>query len=490
MVQRAVVIGAGFGGVGAAIKLRGMGLDVDVLERAPRAGGVWRDNDYPGSACDVPSFLYSYSFAPKRDWTRRFAKQPEILTYLEQVIADHGLTKHIRFGADVVAARFERGTGWTVTLADGEQLTADVLVAACGQMSTPDIPDIPGLELYRGPVFHSARWDHDVDLAGRRIAVVGTGSSAIQFVPEIAKVAEKVTILQRSAGYVIGKDDPELDGPVSRWRHYYDRYRAFLVKELFSVRVNHVPALFGPVERRYRSMLEEAVPEVDLREKVSTTDRYGCKRLLVSNDWFPTIRRDNVELRTEAAQAVTETGVITSSGHVIEADVLVFGTGFRSTDFLHGITVTGVEGDDLGERWADGAGAYLGMTVAGFPNLFLIYGPNTNVGHNSILFMIESQLNYLVSAVSQMRRLGIGTIDTRTDLADTFDRDIQRRSARTVYAQGCANWFATASGKHTQNWPGTAIDYWRRTRRLRLSDYTTTSAVPAARPDQENAHVA
>jgi cation diffusion facilitator CzcD-associated flavoprotein CzcO len=356
-------------------------------------------------------------------------------------------------------------------------------------MSTPDIPQLPGLSDFEGPVFHSARWRHDVELAGRDVTVIGTGSSAIQFVPEIARTAASVTVLQRSAGYVLDKVDIETDEPVPWWRHRYDRYKLFLTKEVLSVRVNHWPALLGPVERAYRARLAREVPEADIRAKLSTTDRFGCKRLLVSDNWFPTVRRPHVHLRTDGVARIGRNEVVTTGGQTISTDALVFGTGFRSTDFLHGIAVHGRDGTSLQQRWADGAGAYLGMTVPGFPNFFLIYGPNTNVGHNSILFMIESQLNYLVSAVRHLDRHGHSTMEVRDDVAERFDRDMQRRSGRTVYAQGCRNWFTTPTGRHTQNWPGSAIGYWLRTRRLRPRDYTFTRvATPAEKEPTRAAH--
>lgn len=477
MQRNAIVIGAGFGGIGAAIKLTEAGVDVTVLERASRAGGVWRDNDYPGSACDVQSFLYSYSFAQKRDWTRRFARQPEILAYIEDVIDQFGIRGHLRYDAEVVAAAHLDGR-WQVRLASGEALVADILVAACGQMSTPDTPALPGLETFGGPVFHSARWRHDLDLTGLDVSVVGTGSSAIQFVPEIARTARSVTVVQRSTGYVLDKVDVETDAPVPLWRHRFDRYKLFLTKEVLSVRVNHWPALLRPVERKYRARLLREVPEPDIRAKLSTRDRFGCKRLLVSDNWFPTVRNPRVNLCIDGVARVAPDAVVTTAGQAIPTDVLIFGTGFRSTDFLHGIAVHGRGGVSLQERWAQGAGAYLGMTVPDFPNFFLIYGPNTNVGHNSILFMIESQLNYLVSALRQLDRHDCTTMEVRADVAERFDREMQRRSGRTVYAQGCRNWFTTPTGRHTQNWPGSAIGYWWRTRRVRSRDYefATTTA--------------
>lgn len=486
MRRNAIVIGAGFGGIGAAIKLKQAGVDVTVLERAARPGGVWRDNDYPGSACDVQSYLYSYSFAPKRNWTRRFARQPEILTYIDDVIDEFDVRSHIRCDAEVVAAAFTDGR-WDVRLASGDSLTADLLIAACGQMSTPDVPAIPGLADFEGPFFHSARWQHDLDLTGRDVTVIGTGSSAIQFVPEVAKSAKSVTVLQRSSGYVLDKVDVETNTPVPPWRQRFDRYKLFLTKEVLSVRVNHWPVLLNPVERKYRARLAREIPEDDIRAMLSTTDRFGCKRLLVSDNWFPTVRSPNVHLRTDGVAAVNRAAVTTSSGQTIPTDVLILGTGFRSTDFLHGISVHGRDGQSLHQRWADGAGAYLGMTVPNFPNFFLIYGPNTNVGHNSILFMIESQLNYLVSAVRHLDKHSYASLEVSEPVAERFDRVMQKRSGRTVYAQGCRNWFTTPTGRHTQNWPGSAIGYWLRTKRIRPRDYEFSRAATSTEKESTRA---
>jgi cation diffusion facilitator CzcD-associated flavoprotein CzcO len=297
-----------------------------------------------------------------------------------------------------------------------------------------------------------------------------------------------VTVLQRSTGYVLDKVDVETNKPVPLWRQRFDRYKLFLTKEVLSVRVNHWPVLLRPVERKYRARLAREIPEDHIRAKLSTTDRFGCKRLLVSDNWFPTVRSANVDLRTDGVSRIEPNAVVTAGGDVINTDVLVFGTGFRSTDFLHGIAVHGRNGESLHERWAEGAGAYLGMTVPQFPNFFLIYGPNTNVGHNSILFMIECQLNYLTSALRYLDRHGYATLEVRGGVAERFDRDMQRRSGRTVYAQGCRNWFTTPTGRHTQNWPGSAVGYWLRTLRLRPRDYEFTHAAMPA--DKERDRVA
>ena len=474
---RAAVIGAGFGGVGAAIRLRQMGVQVTVLERADSLGGVWRENDYPGAACDVPSYLYSYSFAPKRDWTRKFSHQPEILEYLADVATRFGVLEHVRFGTTVLSATFDEDRAvWTVELAGGESLTVDILVTACGQMSAPAYPPVPGRDDFTGPAFHSARWRHDVELAGKRVAVVGTGASAIQFVPAVAEAPESLTVFQRSPGYVIAKDDAVYDAPLSRLRLRAERYRTFLLKELFSVRFNHYPALFATVERKFRHYLREQLPEDDLRAKVDPVDRFGCKRILISNDWYAALRRPNVRVVDQAVARITADGVVTADGTEHPADVLIYGTGFRATEFLASLRIVGRDGQELSRAWREGAEAYLGITVTGFPNLFLVYGPNTNVGHNSIVFMIEAQLAYITDAVRRLQQQAPAVMDLRPEVHSAFSTTMQKRSKRTVYAEGCTNWFITDNGKHTQNWPGSAIAYWLRTRKVRWADYRLTAA--------------
>ena len=477
---RVAVIGSGFGGIGAAVRLGQDGHDVTVLERADTLGGVWRDNGYPGSACDVPSYLYSYSFAPKADWSRKFARQPEILRYLEDVADRFDVRRLIRFGTEVLAARYvEDRAEWELVLPGGELLVADAVVAACGQMTVPAWPAVPGLDTFRGPAFHSARWQHDVDLGGARVAVIGTGASAIQFVPEIAGAAGAVEVFQRSPGYVIAKDDAEYDRPLTPWQLRSRRYGTYWLKEMLSSRFNHWPALFARTERAFSEYLRDQVQDPELRARVEPADRFGCKRILVSNAWYAALTQEHVTLVDEEVVRVTGDGVVTADGAHHRADALVYGTGFRVSEFLAPMRVTGTGGRELSEQWREGAQAYLGITVSGFPNLFLVYGPNTNVGHNSIVFMIECQLAYVRKALGLLARDDVASLELRPDVYAAHGRQMQERSARTVFARGgCTSYYKRANGRHTQNWPGSTVAYWLRTHRFRPGDYVVRRSAP------------
>lgn len=466
ITQRIAVIGAGFGGIGAAIRLRQAGFDdVTIFEREGSLGGVWRDNTYPGAACDVPSYLYSYSFAPKYDWSRRYAGQEEIRAYIEKVADDFGIVPLIRFNEPIESAVWnESAHEWGLTRADGSRESFDVVIFACGQMSQPLYPTIPGRESFGGTEMHSARWDHSKSLAGLDVAVIGTGASAIQFVPEVAAVAGTVTVFQRSPTYVTPKPDPVYARPMTRVQFWSRRYGLFLKKELTSVRFSRFPKLFAPVERAFLKNLETEVPDPVLRQKLTPTDRFGCKRLLVSDFWYPALNRANVDVETGRIARIEPGGVVTEDGTSHPADVILYGTGFHSTRFMLPFEIVGAGGVRLDDAWEVGAQAYLGVQVHGFPNLFMIYGPNSNVGHNSILFMIESQISYIVSTLRRLRRHGHSAVDVDGSTFTRFNDSVQKRSLRSVYATGCSNWFINVNGVHTQNWPGSVIPFWWRTR--------------------------
>ncbi|TDV57375.1 flavin-containing monooxygenase [Actinophytocola oryzae] len=463
------VIGAGFGGLGVASVLRRAGFaDVTVLERADDVGGVWRDNTYPGAACDVPSSLYSYSFSPNPDWPRRYAGQPDIHAYLRRTVATEGL--RVRCGTEVTGATFEDGR-WRIETSTGT-VTADVLVPAVGQLSRPAIPDIPGT--FAGPTFHSARWDHGVDLAGRRIAVIGTGASAVQFVPRIQPRATRVTVFQRSAPYVV----PKPDRAYRPWhRHAFERYplvqqlgrlATWGVGELLTSALTSHRSLARLVDLLFRVHLRRQVPDRALRERLVPDYEIGCKRLLFSNDWYPALTSPNVDVVTEKITELTPTGVRTADGRAHEADVVVYGTGFAATDFLAPMRIRGLEGRELADEWAGGASAYLGLTVPGFPNMFLVYGPNTNLGGNSVIAMLEGQFAYILDVV---RRIVPGSgVDVRREAADRFDAEMRERLGRSAWA-GCASWYRDDRGRITTNWPGLVREYRRRTARADAADY-------------------
>jgi len=476
-MTRVAIVGTGFGGIAAAVRLREAGIDDVVLfEKSDDVGGVWRENTYPGAACDVASHLYSLSFAPKADWSRRFAPQEEIHQYLRDVARDFGLLPLIRFRTEVLAATFDEADGvWLLALSDGGEHEADVLVTATGQLSRPSRPDVPGLDRFRGALFHSAEWDHDHDLTGERIAVLGTGASAIQFVPEIAPRAARLTVFQRSAPYVLPKPDGPYD---ARARRAYarvpgllrlSRERIYYTNELRSLGFNTEPRLLAGHRLRFSRHLRRSVPDSALRAKVTPTDPMGCKRILMSNDWYDTLQLPQVDVVTDRISEVREHSIVTADGTEREVDTIILGTGFAATEFLMPMRVTGRGGRDLHGQWKDGASAYLGTVVPGFPNLFVLYGPNTNLGHNSILVMLEAQIGWVVQAVREIRRGR--RLEVRRDVAEAFDAWVQERVGHTVFAGGCRSWYLTASGRNTQNWPASTLTFRRRLRRLDLADF-------------------
>jgi cation diffusion facilitator CzcD-associated flavoprotein CzcO len=494
-MTRVAIIGTGFGGIAAAVRLRQAGVtDVVLFEKSDDVGGVWRENTYPGAACDVPSHLYSLSFAPKADWSRRFAPQAEIHQYLEYVARDFDVLPHVRFRTEVEAAAFdeERGT-WRLALSGGGEHEADVLVAATGQLSRPSTPAVPGLERFEGAMFHSAQWDHGHDLTGKRVAVIGTGASAIQFVPAIAGRTASLTVFQRSAPYVLGKPD----------RAYRERAKKafarvpgllrlsrqgnYLSNELRSLGFNTEPRLLFVHRARYRRHLREVVADPALREKLTPSDPMGCKRILMSNDWYQTLQLPQVDVVTESISEVRAGSVVTVDGVDREADTIILGTGFAATEFLVPMTVTGRGGRDLPAQWKDGASAYLGTVVPGFPNFFVLYGPNTNLGHNSILVMLEAQIGWVVQAVRALRQGRVRRLEVRPDVAAAFDTWVQGRVGRTVFAGGCRSWYLTPDGRNTQNWPASTLTFRRRLRRLRLDEFLADEPAGRAVPEEVGA---
>ncbi|MVZ99755.1 NAD(P)-binding protein [Actinomadura sp. LD22] len=476
------IVGSGFSGIGLAIALKRAGFtDITIFDKADGPGGVWRDNTYPGAACDAPSHLYSYSFEPKPDWTRRFAEQPEILAYLRHCAAKYGLMPHFRFNTTVTDAQFQTATGrWRLHTADGETRDYDLFVAACGQLSNPAVPALPGRDRFGGTMFHSARWDHGHDLAGRRIAVVGNGASAIQFVPLIAPAAERLTVFQLETHWISRKPDRLYP----RWRHALNR-RVPAVQKLsrlgvflwFELVLN--PALIAPRGRRVlsapvRLLCRYALRSVrDPRLRRRLTPRYepGCKRILTSSEYYPTLNRRNVTVVDDPITELTPHGARTAGGDHHAFDTLIWATGFRSQDFVAPMRVVGAHGTELNAAWKDGARAYLGLAVTGFPNFFLMYGPNTNVGSGSIVHMLESQAAYIVQA-ARLLASGVTSMDVRADVLDRFDAAAQRRLSTSVWNQGgCDSWYLDADHRNTNNWPGSMTGYRRRTRRLDPVDY-------------------
>lgn len=472
------VIGTGFGGLAAVIELKRRGYeDIVVLEKASDVGGVWRDNTYPGAACDVPSPFYSYSFEPNPRWPHRFSRQPAILDYVRQVADKYDVRRHCRFDTEVLGAHFDDATGrWTVEVDNGDPVVVDVLVSAVGQLSRPAYPEIPGRERFEGPAFHSARWDHDVDLAGKRVAVIGTGASAVQFVPEIQPQVAQLTVFQRSAPYLLPRPDREFSPlhhrvfekvPVTELAERATWYG--LVEGLSVAWVYAKPLAAAIRAWSKRHMRKQTEGKPGLFEKVWPDYPVGCKRILFSHDYLPALVQDNVDLVTEPISEITPRGVRTADGVEHEADVIVWGTGFKATEFLAPMTITGSGGCRLADEWSGGAHAYYGMTVPGFPNLLVMYGPNTNTGGGSIIYFLEAQAKYLGDFVDHLARTG-AALAVRPEVEAAYDERIQARLSGSVWS-ACSSWYRQADGRITTNWPTLGIEY-KAQARFDPADYT------------------
>ena len=455
------IIGSGFGALAVAIELKRAGhTDLRLWERSHDLGGVWRDNTYPGAGCDVPSPLYSFSFEPNPRWTRRYALQEEIHAYIRSVADKHGITPLVRFGTEVVAARWDEGAStWTVTFGDDRTETVDILVSAVGQLSRPALPRIDGVGSFAGTSFHSAQWDHSFDPAGKTIAVVGAGASAVQFIPHLARDARQLVVFQRSPNYLMPKPDKPYKpfhkalfriAPVSQ---RIERNTIWVLLEQFArglddgskvARVNKAVAM-----RHLRKQVED--PE--LRAKLTPDYPIGCKRILFSNEFYPALAQDNVDVVTEAIAGVTPKGIVDAEGVEHEVDAIIYATGFDTQDFLQSIDITGTRGQKLATQWADGAHAYLGMYVPNFPNLFVAYGPNTNLGGGSIIFMLEAQARHMRQTLDRLEAGSYTTVEVTEEAELAYDREISEKLEHSAWAH-CDNWYRHRSGRITSNWPG------------------------------------
>jgi cation diffusion facilitator CzcD-associated flavoprotein CzcO len=478
---RVVIAGAGFGGLGAAIRLLQSGeRDLVVLERASEIGGTWRDNSYPGCACDVPSVLYSFSFAPNPDWSRSFSRQPEIWDYLRSCVDRFGLRPYLRLGVELLHATWdEAAQHWRIHTSDGD-LTADVLVAATGPLCEPRIPDLPGLDTFEGPVFHSARWRHDVDLTGLDVAVVGTGASAIQFIPEIAPKVKRLTVFQRTAPWVV----PRSDRALSRLEHAayrrlpvlqrIARTAVYAARELLVLGMLH-PRVARLQQRIAERQLAHQVPDPALRASLTPDYAMGCKRILISSDYLPTLARDNVRLETTAVAGVRPRSVVGADGTEHLVDVIVLATGFHVTDQPIADRVVGRDGRTLAEHWRGSPQAYDTVTVAGFPNLFLLLGPNSGLGHTSVVVMAEAGIDHLLAAMGHLRSSGAAAMEPTAAAQARFVAEVDRRMRGSVWtAGGCRSWYLDETGRNSTLWPGFTIPFRRRLRTLRAEDYLLT----------------
>jgi cation diffusion facilitator CzcD-associated flavoprotein CzcO len=472
-----LIIGSGFAGLGAAVKLKEAGIDdFVILERASGLGGTWRDNTYPGCACDVQSHLYSFSFAPNPGWSRLYAPQAEILAYLEACAERYGLRPHLRFDAEVIEARYdEAGARWVVKTRGGQRFHARAVIAGMGGLSNPSIPELPGT--FEGPAFHSARWDHSVCLEGKRVAVVGSAASAVQLVPAIAPTVARLDLYQRTPSWVL----PKADRPLAAWERrlfaawpWTQRLARALISALLEIRVlvfTRLTALMALVAWQVRKAIDRSIS--DARRRALVTPHYtpGCKRLLLSNDWYPALARRNVEVIDTPIRELARHGVVTADGTLREVDVIVYATGFKVQEPVPRGTFFGVGGVDLVEAWREGPEAYLGISVAGFPNLFFLMGPNTALGHSSVLLMIEAQLAYVLAALGTLKQTGAQTLDVKAEVQHRYVDELQRALSHTVWASGCRSWYLNQSGRNTALWPGSTFSYRRRTRAFCPADY-------------------
>jgi cation diffusion facilitator CzcD-associated flavoprotein CzcO len=474
---RIVIIGAGFAGLGMAIRLKQAGVDdFVILERATDVGGTWRDNTYPGCAVDVQSHLYSFSFAPNPDWSQVYAPQAEIWAYIRDVADRHDVMGHVRCGHEVTGADWsESAQRWTVATTGGA-FDAQFVISGMGPLSNPVPPDIPGLDTFAGHTFHSARWDHDHDLTGRRVAVIGTGSSAAQFVPEIQPKVAELLVFQRTPGWTF----PRMNRRISKLEQSVYRrlplaqravrLRQYLYRELVGFLVQH-PGLIEPISK---ARLRRQVRDPQLRAKLTPNYRMGCKRIIVTDDFLPALTRPNVQLVTSAITEIRPHSIVTADGAEHAVDTLILGTGFQVMPVAD--PLTGLEGVALAKRWANRREAYLGTTVAGYPNYFMLVGPNTGTGHTSVLLNLEAQIEYIVQALGHVEQTGASSLDVRPDVQGRFNRDIQQRLADKVWTDGgCRSWYLDPDGGTSVLWPGYTGQFRRAVRRFDPSDYEIVS---------------
>jgi cation diffusion facilitator CzcD-associated flavoprotein CzcO len=483
------IVGSGFSGLCMAIKLREAGMDdFVVLERGDAVGGTWWFNTYPGCGCDVPSHLYSYSFAPNPDWTRTYSRQGEIEAYLQRVARDFDLGRSVRLGTTVTGAEWDEDEQrWRVETDRGD-LRARVLVSAAGALSDPKTPDIEGLERFQGHTFHSAQWDHDYAVEGKRVAVIGTGASAIQFVPAIAPAVAQMHVFQRTAPWIM----PHTDRPISR--HERALYRRFPLlqrllrggiysaRELLVLGFVKEPRLMKLVERLARKHMDRQISDPELRRKVEPGYTIGCKRILPSNQWYPALGRDNVELVTDGVAEVRERSIVTGAGEEIEVDAIIFGTGFNVTDMPVARYVRGRAGRTLDDCWQGSPRAHLGATVPGFPSLFMLLGPNTGLGHSSMVYMIESQVAHVMGALKEMRRRGASTLEVRAEAVRDFNDALDEQMKDTVWSTGCKSWYLDDTGRNATLWPDWTFLFRRRAARFDASEYELGTGRPAGVP--------
>ena len=476
------IIGAGFAGMAMAIELLDVGIDSFVIyEMGDEVGGTWRDNTYPGCACDIPSHFYSFSFEPNPNWSRTYSPQAEIQEYILGVARKYSLYDYIRFNTEIRGAHYDDKTcRWTLRSAGGQEFVARAVVMGVGGLSRPKFPDLPGLDEYEGHLFHSARWDHDVELRGKRVAVVGTGASAAQIVPSIADEVEALTVFQRTPPWVFPRRDRRYPGWAKNlfqkvWpAHLLFRYLIYLRNEAHAVGFLTEPRLMNLFAHASKRHAKKVFDDPEMIQAVTPDYSVGCKRVVFSDDYYPALAKPHVELVPHAVERLTATGAVDAEGVEREFDVIIMATGFHVTDFLSYFQVTGRGGRDLNEEWRQGAEAYYGVAVCGFPNMFILVGPNTALGHNSIIYMIECQANLVRQCLETMIDEEADAIEVRPSVHRQFNDKLQERLGETVWNTGCESWYIDDSGKNTTIWPGYTFEYWLRTRKLERDDFRLT----------------
>jgi cation diffusion facilitator CzcD-associated flavoprotein CzcO len=475
-----VVVGSGFSGLGTAIRLKASGIDdFIVLEKSKDLGGTWRDNTYPGCACDVPSLMYSFSFEQNPNWSRMFAGHREIFDYLRYCADKYDVREHIQYGVEFTGAEYDEATcRWHVSTKGGVEYVAKALVSGVGALHIPNYPELAGIDRFEGEVFHSAEWNHEYDLTGKRVAVIGTGASAVQFVPQIARAVSRLYLFQRTPPWVQPKPDRPVPAAIQRaFRRIPGLQRLarallYWILEFRSVAVLRNRVLQRASQMLARRYIRKTITDPEVRKAVIPDYALGCKRILLSNDYYPALNRSNVDLETSGVAEVRENSVVTASGREYSVDAIIYGTGFHVTDAFEHLAIVGRDGRKLRDVWRDGMHAHLGITVSGFPNLFFLLGPNTGLGHNSVVFMIECQLNYVLDCLRTLLRGNADQIDVRQAVQDEFNGKIQSQLAGEVWSRGgCRSWYLDANGVNRTLWPGFSFSYWLRTRKVKPTDY-------------------
>ena len=495
---RVAVVGAGFSGLATGTRLKEEGIeDFVILDRDDGVGGTWWANTYPGCQCDIPSHVYSLSFRLNPDWSRTFSMQPEIQSYLQRVAEEKGLTPHIRLEHEVLSAEWdEAGQRWAIETSQGD-LTADVLVAGPGGLSEPKLPVVPGLETFPGPMFHSARWDHDVDLTGKRVAVIGTGASAIQFVPIIQPQVAQMTVYQRTPPWIVPPSDRPIRPLERRLYRRFPGLQRMVRNATYWLYEGYVSWLMHPPLGRIpatlaKRQLAQQVPDPELRRRLTPDYKIGCKRILKSDTWYPAMQAPNAAIVTDGIERVDGHRIVGADGVTREFDVIILGTGFEVTQPPIASRIRGREGRTLSEQWSQGMEAYRGTAVSGFPNMFFLVGPNTGLGHQSIVIMIEAQVAWMAQALRAMRDRGLGALDVRPEVQRAFNDEIQERLEGTVWTSGgCSNWYVDPrTGRNTTIWPGTTWRFRKLMREFSLADFETTPRAPGGLPERAGDPVA